>query len=204
MTRNWTTIGGFLALVLGTGLLGGCGVNEKDFNAMKQENEDLRTKIATTETEKATLIARVNELEQTNRAAGDATGGQRDSTRTASTPRREKNVVLEVAGDVLFDPGQAVVKSSAKKQLDGIVSQLKGKYSGHNIEVQGHTDSDPIRKSKFASNEALSEARAQAVRDYLASKGIPGSKLSVVGYGASKPKGSKKDSRRVDIVVLAN
>lgn len=211
MARNWTKIGGFLALglVVGTGLLGGCGVNEKDFNALKQENEDLRAKIATTDTANQANAARVAELERQNQVSatdqGGGTAGPRSKGRSGGTSS-QSDVVLEIAGDVLFDPGQATVKSTAKKELDKIVAQLNGKYSGHSVRVEGHTDSDPPKKTKnkYPTNEALSEARAQAVRDYLASKGVPARQLSVVGYGASKPKGSKKESRRVDIVVLGN
>jgi flagellar motor protein MotB len=182
--------------------LGGCGVNEKDFNAMKQENEDLRTKLASLETD-----ARAREAQRAEEMAAQPANPGTTTIRTGGRAPRQANqdVVLEIAGDVLFDPGQATVKSTAKKELDRIVSQLNSKYSSNDIRVEGHTDSDPPKKmkAKFPTNEALSEARAQAVRDYLVSKGVSSRRVSTVGFGDSRPKATKKDSRRVDIVVLA-
>jgi outer membrane protein OmpA-like peptidoglycan-associated protein len=207
MARNWTKLGGLLALglMVAPGLLAGCGVNEKDFNALKQENEDLRSKMAALETDKNAALAR----QQEEQAAATATTQGGATIRGGGKTQRSsgnQDVVLEIAGDVLFDPGQATVKSSAKKELDRIVSQLNGKYSGHNVRVEGHTDSDPPKKmkAKYPTNEALSEARAQAVREYLVAKGVTGRRVTTVGLGDSRPKGSKKDSRRVDIVVLAD
>ena len=111
-------------------------------------------------------------------------------------------MVAEVAGDVLFASGQATLKADAKKKLDSIARELNGRYSGNDIRIEGHTDSDPIRKSKWGSNEALSKARAEAVREYLQSKGVSGGRMSTVGKGSSEPKGTKAASRRVDIIIL--
>jgi outer membrane protein OmpA-like peptidoglycan-associated protein len=52
------------------------------------------------------------------------------------------------------------------------------------VEIQGHTD---IRGT-VASNNALSQARAESVRNYLISKGIAADRLTAVGYGSSQPK----------------
>lgn len=107
-----------------------------------------------------------------------------------------------LAGDVSFPSGQAVLKPEARRELDGIAAKLKREHSSSEIRVEGHTDSDPVKKSKYGSNEALSKARADAVRDYLVKKGISRSRIETVGKGASEPKGSKADSRRVEIVVV--
>jgi outer membrane protein OmpA-like peptidoglycan-associated protein len=52
------------------------------------------------------------------------------------------------------------------------------------VEIQGHTD---IRGT-VASNNALSQARAESVRNYLISKGIAADRLTAVGFGSSQPK----------------
>jgi chemotaxis protein MotB len=74
------------------------------------------------------------------------------------------------------------------------------------VRVEGYTDSDPLvkTKAKWGSNEGLSEARAESVRAYLISKGISSGRVSAVGMGAAKPKATKKDSRRVEIVVVGD
>lgn len=113
-----------------------------------------------------------------------------------------RDVIITVAGDVLFGSGQVDVKSTARGELDRIARQLNGQYSGHPIRIEGYTDSDPIRKSKFGSNEALSQARAESVMNYLASKGVSRSRMTAEGMGSAKPKSTKAASRRVEIVVL--
>ncbi|MHC4931437.1 MAG: OmpA/MotB family protein, partial [Planctomycetota bacterium] len=86
----------------------------------------------------------------------------------------------------------------ALKQTEGIRA----------VRVEGHTDSDPIRKSGWKSNEALSLARAEMVRKYLVDRGIEKSLLQVKGFGASEPvvpnktDEGKARNRRVEIVVL--
>ncbi len=111
-------------------------------------------------------------------------------------------VTVRVPGDVLFASGQATLSSGAKKTLDKVAAALKNSYAGRSVLVEGHTDSDPIRKSRWASNEALSLARAKAVAVYLGSTGVEASRLDTVGLGASQPRGRDKDkNRRVEIVV---
>lgn len=107
-------------------------------------------------------------------------------------------------GDTLFDSGQATLKSSAKSSLDKMVAGLKKQYAGKPVEVRGHSDSDPIRVSKWKSNQELSEARAKAVRDYLVQKGVEANRITSAGFGSSKPKSTsdKAANRRVEIVVM--
>jgi flagellar motor protein MotB len=113
-------------------------------------------------------------------------------------------VTVRVPGDVLFDPGQATIRSAAKGTLDKVAAALKKDYPGKQIRVEGHTDADPIRVSKWKSNQELSEARAAAVKQYLAQKGVQSSSLTTRGFGSDQPK-SKTDkalNRRVEIVVV--
>jgi len=58
-------------------------------------------------------------------------------------------------------------------------------------------------KDKWKTNERLSGERAMAVEDFLSSKGIPKDRIYFAGFGSDKPKSNKKDSRRVEIVILA-
>lgn len=131
--------------------------------------------------------------------------GQYDSgnngvgTRNRTTGRSSSRFTL--ASDISFASGQASLKADAKRELDSIASKIKRNHSGADIIVEGHTDSDPVRKSKYGSNDALSKARADAVRDYLVKQGISRNRIDTVGKGSSEPKGSKAASRRVEIIV---
>jgi len=113
-------------------------------------------------------------------------------------------VTVRVPGDVVFDPGQATIRTPAKTTLDKVAAALKKDYPGKQIRVEGHTDADPIRVSKWKSNQELSEARAAAVKQYLAQKGVDASTLTTRGFGADKPKSmtDKSLNRRVEIVVI--
>lgn len=187
--------------LLGVGLFaGGCNKGLKEENAqLIQENTQLRDQNAQLQATNAALQASASSGMSGD--AGYAGGGD-----SGGTTRRARGggseTIIEIAGDVLFDSGKATLKSTAKKELDRVVSTIKSKHSGRTVKVIGHTDSDPIKKSKWGSNEALSEARAGAVADYLASKGISRSSITTVGKGASEPKGSKAASRRVEIVIV--
>ena len=112
-------------------------------------------------------------------------------------------MTVAVPGDVLFAPGDATVKDAAKSTLDKVATSLKKDYSGKKVRIEGHTDADPIKYSKWKSNEDLSVARAAAVKAYLVKKGVDPSIIVAQGYGSDKPKSTKDKAanRRVDIVV---
>jgi len=120
-----------------------------------------------------------------------------------STSTRGGEIVVDVAGDVLFDSGKATLRSDSKKTLNQIANVLNSSYGGKMIRIAGHTDSDPIRKSGWKTNERLSSERALAVEEYLASQGVSKDRMYAAAFGPSMPKGSKKQSRRVEIIILS-
>lgn len=119
--------------------------------------------------------------------------------------KAEGTVTVDLPSDVFFVSGANSIQKPAQTSLDKVAAALKKDYAGKPIIIEGHTDSDPIKVSKWKSNLELSEARAAAVRDYLVKKGIDKGLISTKGYGADKPKGSDKSrNRRVEIVVLVD
>jgi len=74
------------------------------------------------------------------------------------------------------------------------------------VRIEGYTDTDKLvkTKAKWHTNENLSAARALAVEGYLVSKGVDNDKAYSAAFGPSKPRATKKDSRRVEIVILGN
>jgi outer membrane protein OmpA-like peptidoglycan-associated protein len=105
---------------------------------------------------------------------------------------------------LLFAPGQATLQPDAKKSLDQVVAALKKQFAGKKLRVEGYTDKTPIKVSKWASNEELSLARADAVKQYLVAHGISASRITTKGYGSAKPRDPNDlaKNRRVEIVVL--
>lgn len=189
-------------------VLGGCSsVSKTKYDEAVAENLDLRDRVAslqtdleTSETQKQELATRVSDL--TAQISSAPAGGS--DTGFTGTSGRGGDVVLTVAGDVLFNSGQATLRDEGKRQLDGVAQQINGQYAGNTVRVEGYTDTDPIRKSKFKSNEHLSAERALAVEQYLVSRGVSNSRIYSAAMGPANPKSSKKDSRRVEIVILAN
>lgn len=206
---------GFVAVLGAAMLLGGCSAQKKREDAMKAETQEWREKYSALEATNREKDTRISELEtrlsaaetkaQTQVPPADPygrTAGVGDSSNDQFQRDQQGDMRAKLSGDVLFASGQATLRPEAKKTLDTIANEIKRKYSGHNVRVEGHTDTDPIRKSKFPSNQALSLARAQAVEQYLVSRGIGGGRIDPVGYGSSQPKGTKAASRRVEIVIL--
>jgi len=111
----------------------------------------------------------------------------------------EEKIVLR---GVNFDINKAAIRPDAAVILDEAASILNSN-AGSSVSVAGHTDST----GTAAYNQGLSERRAKAVKDYLAGKGVDGSRLSAVGYGASNPIASNSTAdgralnRRVELSV---
>lgn len=105
--------------------------------------------------------------------------------------------------DINFDSGKAVVKDEYKAQIAEVATLLK-QYPATKAEIQGHTDAS----GKKASNDKLSQARADAVKDVLVKEmGVDASRVSAKGYGSSKPVADNKTAegraknRRVIAVI---
>lgn len=111
------------------------------------------------------------------------------------------DIHLTIANSLLFDSGKTALKDGAKKSLDKISSAIKEKYGDREILVVGYTDSDPIRRTTYATNYHLGFERAFAVRGYLDRKGIAGAHMGLMSFGPDRPAGTKEKSRRVEVIV---
>lgn len=128
-----------------------------------------------------------------------------------TTNRRAGDTVISVPAEVTFASGKATLSSGGQGALAKVASRLKSDFSDSSrFYIEGHTDSDPIRKSGFGSNRELSIARAMAVLTYLVENGnVPDERFVVVGHGQYQPVApnsgeQKAKNRRVEIVVKAN
>jgi chemotaxis protein MotB len=198
-------VGKFLALALmgGALVLGGCANGDKDkLSLYEQENNSLRQKMTEMEQNNQDMQAKLAQLEAGKSAPGQ--GGLDGYGKDTNVFMRGQDLVIGIAGDVLFASGKATLKPAAKKTLDRVAADLGGKYNSQKIRVEGYTDPDPIKKSQWKTNERLSGERAMAVEEYLVSKGVSKNRIYFAGFGAADSKGSKAQSRRVEIVVLGS
>ena len=95
--------------------------------------------------------------------------------------------------EVLFPAGSAALKTEAGPELDriaGAINELAKQIPADLpwvLRVDGHTDARPIASAQFPSNWALSAARAIAVVQYLAARGIPPQHLLAGAFGEFQP-----------------
>lgn len=218
MSATTTRTGVFL--LLATALLSGCHSGSERMGLLEDENFELRARnqqiqASLNQSEQArTLLDQEVESLQADKASLEDQASRADSSLASvvtgfegvpgvsTSTNAVGEVVVAVAGDVLFAPGKASLKASAKATLDQVAQVLNSRYSGRMIRIAGHTDSDPIKKSKWKTNERLSAERALAVESFLVKKGVDSDRMYSAAFGPSQPKGSKRDSRRVEIVVL--
>lgn len=111
-------------------------------------------------------------------------------------------ITVRVPGDVLFSSGKTSLRKSAKQTLNQIADVIEREYQHNTIYIKGYTDTDPIKKSKWADNLELSLQRAAAVHRYLQKRGVDPQRMQAVGLGPWHPQTTKAKSRRVEIVVI--
>jgi outer membrane protein OmpA-like peptidoglycan-associated protein len=149
------------------------------------------------------------ELERARQAAEEA---EREKQGLRSRLAEQFNSILETRdsarglivnmSDVLFDFAKYTLKPGAREKLAKI-SGIVLAHPGLTLQVEGHTDS--VGSDEY--NQKLSDQRANSVRDYLISQGVPSNTITARGFGESSPVASndnaagRQQNRRVEMVV---
>ncbi len=194
-------------------LAGGCATKqvEQQRDALIQENSELRNELDVTRLAVEAANSTISDLETQLSSGLVQPGGMVNAMATntgfESIPGVEADYVngqitVRIAGDILFSSGKISLKKSARSTLDKIARIIRSDYSDKTIRIAGYTDSDPIRKSKWADNLELSLQRAAAVHRYLQKQGVDPKQLYAAGHGQWKPRETKAKSRRVELVVV--
>lgn len=120
--------------------------------------------------------------------------------------RKLKVGVSSVLRNIYFDFAKATFLQESYNELNKLETMLK-QNTGMQVEISGHTDS--VGPAEY--NKQLSQRRANAVKNFLTSKGIDARRIKAVGYGEDKPIASNDDNadgreinRRVEFKVLGN
>ncbi len=197
-------------------LLPGCTNWEKKYQALSVEHENIKGLLDRERSEKGQLADRISQdqmtieelqrqIEERAKTPADATGFGAGYD-VAFDPAKG-TITVTLPNAILFDSGKAELKRATSRELDHIRSVLRDKYASKQVDVVGHTDTDPIKKSKWKDNWELSAQRALSVLRYLVKRGIPKEMIQAVGCGESQPIASnstssgKAKNRRVEIVV---
>ncbi|MBW8003084.1 MAG: OmpA family protein [Planctomycetes bacterium] len=205
-----------LTALIAVTLVSGCTNWKQKYDNLNVEHQNMKGLLERERAEKGQLVTQVTETQQTieqlqeqiygrNISAGEATGFGKDYN-VAFDPYAG-TITVTLSNAILFDPGKARLKKKTSTELNHIYSVLQEKYASKQIDIVGHTDSDPIKKSKWKDNWELSSERALSVVRYLTKQGVGENQLRSVGCGAARPvssnasKTGKARNRRVEIVV---
>lgn len=116
--------------------------------------------------------------------------------------------MISIPGSVLFSSGNATLTSGGRRALDRIAADVRARYNDRDIYVFGHTDNEPIRKSKWKDNWELGAMRALNVVRHLRGSGIPEEHLVQANCGPFRPRSSningdgKRQNRRVEFYAV--
>ncbi len=121
----------------------------------------------------------------------------------AETREEPRGLVLTLPGGLLFAFDKSDLLPSSQRKLDELAEALKKVPTQQRIEIEGHADA----RGPQDYNEQLSFLRAQAVEDYLVSRGVNREQFEVRGFGESRPIADNRtaegraNNRRVEIVI---
>lgn len=146
-------------------------------------------------------------------AVGGAVGNYMDR-QAAEMKRKLPDAAVERQGDklyvalpsgILFDVDKADVRPAGKESI-GKAAEVLVKYPDTYVTVEGHTDST----GSADHNQRLSERRSASVRDLLVRDGVPASRVTARGYGATEPVADnstpegRQSNRRVQLEIRPN
>lgn len=145
---------------------------------------------------------------------GDSDGVNDEDDKCPTTPGPASNMgcpeikeevkerVALAAKNVYFETGSAKLLAKSFKSLNE-VAQIMSENPGAKLDIEGHTDN----VGDETKNQALSESRAEAVKAYLASKGVNEDDMTATGYGPSQPAADngtaagRAKNRRVELKI---
>ena len=197
-------------------LMPGCTNWKKKYVLLDAENKNLKGLLDRSTSEKGQLADRVaqdqgtidelqRQIEKLNKKPEDVTGF--GPGYDVAVDPKAGTITVTLPNAILFDSGKSELKKATIAELDHIRSVLSEKYAGRQVDVVGHTDTDPIVKSKWKDNWELSAQRALTVTRYLIQRGMSEKEVRAIGCGESRPvapntsAANKAKNRRVEIVV---
>ena len=112
--------------------------------------------------------------------AGDL--GLNGANSAGGAPGSSQDFTVNVGDRIFFDTDSSVIRADAQATL-GKQAQWLQQYPNYAITVEGHADERGTREY----NIALGARRAAATRDFLASNGVPATRMKTISYGKERP-----------------
>jgi chemotaxis protein MotB len=197
-----------LVSLVSVAVLSGCTDWKKKYEALDVEYQNTRGQLERERAEKGQMAQQLAELQkqlEEGKSAKSVTGFEGDVKIDAAAG----TITVTLPDTILFDSGKVELKKATIAELDQIISTLKTRqeYVDRRIDIVGHTDSDPIRKTAWKDNWQLSTERSLTVLRYMLGRGIAVDRIRAIGCGESKPvvpnnsASNKTKNRRVEVVV---
>lgn len=167
--------------------------NKEYQTAQTQIIADSKTKLAASEKDAA---LKATQLAAEQKALKEAEASLLEAQEEA------RGLVITLSGSVVFASNKSVLLPAAQTKLDQVTKALLTKKD-RTLVIEGHTDS----QGSNASNQVLSQQRADAVRTYMISRGYPSNLVVAKGIGEDRPISDntsaegRANNRRVEIIV---
>lgn len=179
----------------------------------ERSNKDLKSQTELTTTAKKDLAAseaasagKSAQLIEEKKGRADAeqraTKAQADLVKLAAVKEEARGLVITLSGSVLFASNKSTLLPAARDRLTQVADALL-ETKERNIVVEGHTDA----QGSSSSNMKLSQARADAVRSFIVSRGYPSDLIHAQGIGKERPVSDnnnaegRANNRRVEIII---
>jgi chemotaxis protein MotB len=205
-------------VLLSVMLFGGCAQKEKrEIDRLTLANQDMAGQVQQLRDE---LDAKQADLSNCQDKLAGLSGSREALMRQLEEARKQKlpagfevrngMIMTTLPEAVLFDSGRDILKAGASSRLNTVIQQIRSNFPGRDVFIVGHTDTDPIRrtKNKWGDNLELSLARSVAVTRYLTSHGLSAKQVVTGGVGEYRPLASnrtregKAKNRRVEFWIL--
>jgi len=213
VNRVWLVCGLVVMVVAG-----GCA----ELDQLKRQNADLQARLAAVEAERDNLHDGASLLEEQNKALNErlseaqASAGELEELRRrlggdVEVSLRGGLITMELPDKVLYKSGSAALTKSGKATLRKVAAVLNSEFVDYPVRVEGHTDSDPVRRTRelYKSNWELSAVRAMEVVHFLTEEcSLDPKRVHAAAFGPYQPvapnssAANKQQNRRVAVVVL--
>lgn len=174
----------------------------KDSSKLKGSVEEMRKALEALEVQKRETQARVDEYKRLLASFKKLIDAGKLRVKIV-----DGRMVIELPSDILFASGSIDLSKdglTAIREVGTIFAAMKDKR----FQVEGHTDDQPIKTSRFPSNWELAAGRAIAVTAILIQAGVAPESVSAASFGEFRPVASnaspqsRKQNRRIEIVLV--
>jgi chemotaxis protein MotB len=164
---------------------------EANADLVKKYNQAMQKLVAKDKgsPDQGALLAELKHLQEELANARRATPDFKESDFAKVPGARPEEGGLQLGEALLFNEGSDRLKPEAQRTLDQVVSLLRTEYPGEMVIIEGHTDNQPLDRTKkiYEQNMNLGYARARAVFKYFLDHGLSEDRMILSAFSFNKP-----------------